>query len=398
MRSRLRGGNPRRTGRGPRWFLVVVSFALLLLGGAAAFPVLSGRSESPRFSLEAAKDAVAAARDAGAGRWAPRELLEAEAALRVAMTEHRRQEVRLLPFRNFGLARAALRLAEEKAQIATEAARRNLQAAREAAERAIATAERASAEADSLARTMNLDRPRRSLLQQSKIGVEEAKILHRTGELIASRERAERAVREAAEVREAALSLASRYTDPGRVQLWRRWVDDTLAGSRRTGGKAIIVYKERHLLALYDDGKPVRSYHADMGYNMVHPKQRAGDSATPEGQYKIIDRKSTSTYHKALLLNYPNRADRKRFEQARKSGGLPRRASPGGLIEIHGEGGRGKDWTRGCVALSNADMDDLFRRVDEGTPVTIVGSDGRGGIFTDLVRSSKAQESEGGTR
>ena len=57
----------------------------------------------------------------------------------------------------------------------------------------------------------------------------------------------------------------------------------------------------------------------------------------------------------------------------------------GGSIQIHGEGGRGRDWTRGCVAVSNRDMDDLFSRVSVGTPVTIVGGDGTG-IYARLAR------------
>ena len=60
---------------------------------------------------------------------------------------------------------------------------------------------------------------------------------------------------------------------------------------------------------------------------------------------------------------------------------------PGNLIEIHGEGGRAKDWTRGCVAVSNEHMDRLFQRVRVGTPVTIVGGRGEGGVFSGLVRS-----------
>ena len=59
---------------------------------------------------------------------------------------------------------------------------------------------------------------------------------------------------------------------------------------------------------------------------------------------------------------------------------MPAAAGIGGLIEIHGEGGRGRDWTRGCVALANPDIDDLFRHVEVGTPVTIVGSDEPGAL------------------
>jgi murein L,D-transpeptidase YafK len=92
-----------------------------------------------------------------------------------------------------------------------------------------------------------------------------------------------------------------------------------------------------------------------------------------------------SRYHRALLLDYPNAADRERFAAAKRRGEIPRGAGIGGLIEIHGEGGRGQNWTEGCVALSNRDMDDLFRRVGTGTRVTIVGGDGRDGAFSDLL-------------
>ena len=60
---------------------------------------------------------------------------------------------------------------------------------------------------------------------------------------------------------------------------------------------------------------------------------------------------------------------------AKRDGRLPRGAGIGSLIEIHGDGGRGEDWTSGCVALENHDMDRLFARVSVGTPVTIIGSD-----------------------
>jgi hypothetical protein len=87
-----------------------------------------------------------------------------------------------------------------------------------------------------------------------------------------------------------------------------------------------------------------------------------------------------------LLLDYPNQADRARLARLKAAGQIARGAGPGSLIEIHGEGGRGEDWTRGCVALSNPDMDDLFGRVGVGTRVTIVGGEGKDGAFSSLVR------------
>ena len=96
----------------------------------------------------------------------------------------------------------------------------------------------------------------------------------------------------------------------------------------------------------------------------------------------------------ALLLHHPNADDRRAYAQARRSGEVPDGAGIGGLIEIHGEGGLGRDWTRGCVALTNPDMDDLFTHVDVGTPVTIVGSDEPGTLAA--IGGARAPAPEGG--
>ena len=162
-------------------------------------------------------------------------------------------------------------------------------------------------------------------------------------------------------------------------------VTETAAWSRTTGDTAIVVLKENHRVDVYDGGRVIRSYTADMGYRSVNDKLRSGDAATPEGRYRVTAKKPGSTYYKALALNYPNDEDRAEFARLKNQRRIPPGASLGGLIEIHGEGGRGKDWTKGCVALANRDMDDLFRRAGVGTPVTIVGGDGQG-VFARLVR------------
>jgi len=82
----------------------------------------------------------------------------------------------------------------------------------------------------------------------------------------------------------------------------------------------------------------------------------------------------STKYHKALMINYPNQQDLEEFNSRIQRGQLPGGARIGELIEIHGDGGKGGNWTEGCVALRNRDMDLLFEHVDSGTPVTIIGS------------------------
>ncbi len=92
--------------------------------------------------------------------------------------------------------------------------------------------------------------------------------------------------------------------------------------------------------------------------------------------YKITDKKNNgqTAFYKAFMLDYPNEDDKKRFLQNKKSGAIHQDANIGNLIEIHGNGGKGIDWTDGCIALKNGDMDEVFKLCPVGTWVTIVGS------------------------
>lgn len=105
-------------------------------------------------------------------------------------------------------------------------------------------------------------------------------------------------------------------------------------------------------------------------------KMYSGDKATPEGVYKVTDKKNRSRtkYYKALLINYPNGEDQKRYDRMVKSGEISRRTGIGGLIEIHGDGGKGVNWTDGCIALENKEMDVVFSNCSVNTTVIIVGS------------------------
>lgn len=157
-----------------------------------------------------------------------------------------------------------------------------------------------------------------------------------------------------------------------RLEHWRANVRETKEHSRATGQAAIIVDKTAHKLHLVQSGKVTRTYPCDLGYSSASEKRLSGDGATPEGMYKVTEVRHHSQYYKALLLNYPNDSDRERFRQNQREGNIPRRARIGGLIEIHGDGGLGKDWTEGCVAVSNAQMDELMRHAFKGMWVTIV--------------------------
>lgn len=118
---------------------------------------------------------------------------------------------------------------------------------------------------------------------------------------------------------------------------------------------------------LLHDTQVLKSYDIDLGFQPRGHKKLRGDGRTPEGSY-IVDRKNPgSEFHLSLGLSYPNAAD---IAKAKDLG-----FDPGGDIFIHGASGRtgtrGTDWTFGCIAVSNREIEDVFAMVGEGTQVDI---------------------------
>lgn len=135
----------------------------------------------------------------------------------------------------------------------------------------------------------------------------------------------------------------------------------------------VVIDKSRHVLTLYDGAAVLRSYPVSFGRGGLAPKMREGDKLTPEGHYKIINRKPDSAYHLALRISYPDAADQKRAAAAGVSAGSD--------IMIHGlRNGFGwigvlhrrLDWTLGCIAVTNPEIEQIWQLVPDGTPVEIL--------------------------
>jgi len=180
----------------------------------------------------------------------------------------------------------------------------------------------------------------------------------------------------AATVHESFKALHSRFSDPRNLRRWRAMVAETIADSRHDGETAFVVDKLARKLHVYRAGRRVATYNAELGAKGLKQKMHAGDQATPEGRYRVSEVRGPqrTIYYKALMLDYPNAEDKARYALGRRTGQVPLRAGIGSLIEIHGDGGQGRDWTDGCVALRNEDMDRVFELARVGTPVTIVGT------------------------
>ena len=137
----------------------------------------------------------------------------------------------------------------------------------------------------------------------------------------------------------------------------------------------ILVKKSERKLYLLKNGQPIRTYRVSLGSSPKGHKERQGDNRTPEGLYYIDGRNPGSRFYKALHVSYPSMKDR---EEAARRG-----VAPGGQIMIHGypTGGpardlrdilTGMDWTAGCIAVTNPDIEEIWRLTSNGTPIEIV--------------------------
>jgi len=332
---------------------------------------VSGCQDQPLSSLEKARAAVERAAVLGARQFADTEYHLAEAQLQKARLEIARQKGRLAPFRDYAVADSLLTATTQLAVQAISLAQSRRQDLQSRAQTAYGDLQRElSTWRESLDGTLRLHFAER-YWSAADLALEMSRALIVKGEYDAAIEAAGRG-------QDAISKLGLILTDyeneqAQKIKVWRRWVQETLEESRTKGIYALIIDKVAHKLFLVQSGRLVRTYECELGYNSARQKFFAGDGSTPEGQYYVTEAKHHgSRFYKALLINYPNATDRKRFAENKSKGMISARARIGGLIEIHGDGGRNQDWTDGCVALTNKEMDQLMQHAAVGMPVTIV--------------------------
>lgn len=138
------------------------------------------------------------------------------------------------------------------------------------------------------------------------------------------------------------------------------------------GVDRLVVIKSKRIMEAYSNGKLMKVYKIALGGNPIGDKQVKGDEKTPEGTYRINAKNPNSGYHKNLGISYPNKQDKKEANQLG--------VDPGGDIKIHslrnGRGFIGKfhrltDWTAGCIAVTDQEMDELYEAVAVGTSIEI---------------------------
>lgn len=134
----------------------------------------------------------------------------------------------------------------------------------------------------------------------------------------------------------------------------------------------LVLEKSKRQLHLLSNGKIIKTYKVSLGKNPVGHKTRESDGKTPEGAYLIDRRNARSAYHRSLHISYPSADD---IKQAQLAG-----VSPGGDIMIHGLPNdfgflapfhQLKDWTQGCIAVTNKEIEEIWNNVSDGTVIII---------------------------
>lgn len=134
----------------------------------------------------------------------------------------------------------------------------------------------------------------------------------------------------------------------------------------------VLVLKKERTLQLLNQGKVIKSYKVALGGDPVGPKAEQGDHKTPEGLYVLDARNAHSQFYKSIHISYPSASER---AAARRKG-----VSPGGDVFVHGlpngygwvgAGHRAKDWTDGCIAVTDQEIDEIWLAVADGTPIEI---------------------------
>lgn len=330
--------------------------------------------EAPVSEMEYARACLAEATRSKADTYSSKIYKEAKSSYDSAMANWQKENKKFIYFRDYEKIRLFAVEAADKAEKATESSVSNTTSLKKKISHKIDSLNKLVSELNRLFGAYPLQSETRNRISKGKMLFEEAKISYDKSHFLEANRNITDAEYLLTSSYESAFNNLKNYFNL--FPQWRKWRDKTIADSKRNSDYSIIIDKFSHKLTVYQRGVIKHEFEAELGRNWVGDKRVRGDHATPEGMYRItkkLDRGRTK-YYKALLIDYPNAEDIERFKSEVSKGILPSSARIGGLIEIHGNGGKGTDWTEGCVALTDKEMDLLYKLTKVGTPVTIIGS------------------------
>ena len=352
-----------------KWVLLICAAVLITVAAVSVF------SEKPPVDkIEAGRKAIAEARKAEADLYARAELQAAEQKWQEAMDDWKVNNDKNPLFRNY---EKSVKSSYEAITFAKEAKDKAVKVKAELHEyikKSLENLRISLSYIESVKEKLPLNHSLRKRVTPVLLKLDEAEAAYKRDDLITARNIIDSINNNIEKLRKQTTSLLddyfSSYTE------WVRLNEEMKQWSKSNSSVSLVVEKFSRRCIVYKSGKKIREFEVELGVNWLGDKMQKGDKATPEGKYFVTVKKSgrNTIYHKALLINFPNADDKRRFNQLKAAGIINRNAQIGGAIEIHGGGGKGIDWTDGCVALENRDMDNLYALCSVGTPVAIVGS------------------------
>ncbi len=355
-----------------KWLALIVGFAGF--AGLIVFLLVKLTPSPPESEVELAMKAFSRANKDKADTYSTKLFNESRAAYDSAMANWKRENKKFLFFRNYEKVETFARLASKRAGQATTTSQINSSSLKISVKEKIDSVNKTVSGIDHIFGRYPLPSDSRKKVAKGNMLLKEAEVAYSKGQYVQANSKINEAEYLLTTVFNTELSDLKDYFKS--LPVWKKWAQQAISESARNKSYAIVVDKFSKKCYIYLKGVKKFEFDAELGINWVGNKRRMGDKATPEGIYKVVNKfqgKQTE-YYKSLSLDYPNARDMERFKSELSRGSLPAWAKIGGGIEIHGGGGKGVDWTEGCIALTNSEIDVLYDLAKVGTPVVIVGS------------------------
>lgn len=350
-------------------YLFTIASIILIIYGIFVYST----NKPPIDEINSARESLASAKTKRAGQYANETLKEAESLYNWSMKEWETQNSKFFVFREYSLTRDLALKSIEKSNNAGNEASEVKTKLKIIVESRLSVLNNKIEEFEKSYKNLVLGKTTVYAFNKGKTQYFEAQIEFKNSNYQESAKRTIIALENISQAEKSAhIKLVDFYKD---YPVWEKNTKIAINLSKK-GQTVILVDKIQSTLIILKGGKEFKRFSAEFGKSWMGDKLFAGDKATPEGIYKVVEKKSNgkTKYYKALLINYPNTDDQKRYNKMVKNGEIPNGTGIGGLIEIHGEGGKGVHWTDGCVSLENKEMDVVYSQCSLNTPVIIVGS------------------------
>jgi len=353
---------------------IIVLFSSVALVALAIFILVKITPRPPVAQITEAREALLKADLNKAGTYSRKIYTEAKVAYDSAMSNWKRENRKFILFRNYDKVQSFATISARKSREASESSVTNTSTLKVKLKEKIDSLKDTEASIDNLFGRYPLQSEIRTRISKGKMLLTEGEVDYKNGQYLPANRKITEAEYLLENVFKSSKEELKEYFRS--FPQWKKWAQGAINDSKKNNSYSVIVDKFSKKCYIYLAGTKKYEFDAELGRNWVGSKHRMGDKATPEGNYKIINKYQgrETPYHKALAIDYPNNDDREKFKTEIARGAIPSYSRIGGGIEIHGGGGRGVDWTEGCIALTDKEIDIVYNIIRIGTPVTIVGS------------------------